>query len=130
VPNSALSRHPRDGREGVYVTDLAAALIDPEVPERSARVVLNEPVGPVPVRFVPVEVVARGRMSSGIQGVSEGDWVVTLGHGLLSSADEQQAIVQPTPWEHILELQQLESRDLLDIINEKQQSGTGSAATY
>jgi len=122
VPNSALFRHPRDGREGLFVADLSAALADPEaganaVPE---TVAYGEPVGPVQVRFVPIEVVARGRSSSGVAGVEVGDWVVTLGHNLLASADEQPAIVQPTPWEHILGLQNMQSRDLLEVIRAKQ----------
>ena len=38
----------------------------------------------------------------------------------------QQAIVQPTPWEHILDLQQMQSQDLIDVIREKQrQSAAG-----
>jgi RND family efflux transporter MFP subunit len=128
VPNSALFRHPRDGREGVYVTDLAAALTDPEIESGDAPrpVAGGEPVGPVPVRFVPVEVVARGRASSGIRGVEPGSWVVTLGHNLLANADEQPAIVQPTAWEHILELQGMQSRDLLEIIRARQQPEMGA----
>lgn len=116
VPNSALYRHPRDGRQGVYVAALGDAQHDfagsGETPG---------PTSPVTVSFTPVEVVAPGRTSSGIRGVSEGDWVVTLGHDLLANADMQQAIVRPTSWSHILELQQLESRDLLQIIEQKQQ---------
>jgi hypothetical protein len=34
----------------------------------------------------------------------------------------QPAIVQPTPWEHILNLQQMQSNDLLDVISEKQRA--------
>lgn len=124
VPNSAIFRHPIDGREGLFVTSLADAAIDPESTVDSATdadAVVTEPVGPVPVRFVAIDVVARGRTASAVAGVREGDWVVTLGHHLLAnSTGEQQAIVQPTPWDHILELQQLQSRDLLDVIAEKQ----------
>lgn len=122
VPNSALYRHPRDGRQGVYVAALGDAS-----PGLLAGGSMSHPGGdpgpasPVTVTFTPVEVVAPGRVSSGIRGVSEGDWVVTLGHDLLANADVQQAIVRPTSWSHILELQQLESRDLLQIIEQKQQ---------
>lgn len=123
VPNSAIFRHPRDGREGIFLSDLEAALVNPEgsAAEDLPEVSLSEPVGPVSVQFVPVEVIARGRIASGIRGVQPGSWAVTLGHNLLASADEQDAIVQPTPWEHVLELQQLDSRDLLDVIRAKQQ---------
>jgi hypothetical protein len=132
VPNSAIYRHPRDGHEGVYVAALDEALTDPENPARgsaSVPVPLGEPQGPVTVGFVPIEVVARGRTSSGVRGVVAGDWVVTLGHHLLANADEQPAVVQTTPWEHILELQQMQSRDLLDIIRDKQEQNEASNPT-
>lgn len=126
VPNSAIYRHPRDGREGVFVTSLADELANPEVSIYSVpgeeQPSTEQPVGPVSVQFVPIEVVARGRTSSGVRGVQEGDWVVTLGHHLLEeSGESQQAVVQPTPWSHILDLQEMQSRDLLEIIREKQQ---------
>lgn len=124
IPNSAIYRNPRNGREGVFMTNLDEELQSPEVSGGSSpsEPSQRDPVGPVAVQFVPIEVVARGRTSSGVRGVEEGRWVVTLGHHLLDDGgEEQQAIVQPTPWEHILELQQMQSRDLLDIIQEKQQ---------
>jgi hypothetical protein len=34
------------------------------------------------------------------------------------------------PWEHILELQQMESRDLLEIIREKRQTELGFPRQY
>jgi RND family efflux transporter MFP subunit len=125
VPNSAIYRHPRDGREGVFVTSLEAALRNPEggsayVPPDEQS--FEDPVGPISVRFAPVDVVARGRASSGVTGVNIGDWVVTIGHHLLVNSNSDQAIVQPTPWDHILDLQQMESGDLLDVIAAKQRA--------
>jgi RND family efflux transporter MFP subunit len=120
VPNSAIYRHPRDGREGVYVTRLTDTQSSAESSSYSIRNPSYEPVGPVPVAFAPVEVVARGRQTTAVAGVQPADWVVTLGHHLLAANERGQAIVQPTPWEHILNLQQMQSRDLLDIIQRKQ----------
>lgn len=123
VPNSAIYRHPINGREGVFVTSLDEITKNPDNPPftRYNPAIYNDPVGPVNVTFVPVEIIALGRMSSGIRGVKEGDWVVTMGHNLLTGDADQQAIIQPTPWEHIMDLQQMQSRDLLDIIREKQE---------
>jgi hypothetical protein len=129
VPNSALYRHPRDGREGVYAASLAAAAHgaeNPSPPSGGAGTGL-EPIGPVPVEFVPVRVIARGRLSSAVEGVTPGQWVVTVGHRLLGSDDVSQAVIQPTPWEHILRLQQMQTRDLLQMIEDRQGTDAGAA---
>jgi hypothetical protein len=76
----------------------------------------------VPVSFVPIEIVARGRMTTAVRGVEPGDWVVTLGHHLLEGNDSGQALIQPTPWDHIMRLQQMQTRDLLDIIRTRQEA--------
>ncbi|MDZ7756273.1 hypothetical protein [Rhodohalobacter sp.] len=39
---------------------------------------------PVPVEFVPIDVIAEGRMELGVTGVENGQWVVTVGQDLLS----------------------------------------------
>lgn len=129
VPNSAIYQHPRDGRIGVFVAAIEEALRDPEVSEQTplGPLQLEEPLGPVSVLFVPVNVVARGRATSAISGAEPGQWVVTLGHRLLANADNQQAVVQPTPWQHILDLQQMQSRDLLDVIRNKQEQNAAES---
>jgi HlyD family secretion protein len=66
-------------------------------------------------------VVARGRLVSAVRGVEEGQWVVTVGHELLSRNESGRAVIQPTPWEHIMRLQQMQTRDLLDMIRQKQE---------
>jgi HlyD family secretion protein len=132
VPNSSIYRHPRDGREGVYATSLLGAGDGPDDPNRRALASLEsslEPTGPLAVQFVPVDVVARGRLSSAIDGVDPGEWVVTLGHHLLSSSDSGQAVIQPTPWDHIMRLQQMQTRDLLNVIRERQDSLEGERQT-
>jgi RND family efflux transporter MFP subunit len=128
VPNSAVYRDARDGREGVFVASLEEAGPPREtVGQPTFDPTTLEPVGPVPVRFVPVQVTARGRQTSSLRGVEPGQWVVTLGHHLLSSNDSGLALVQPTAWDHILRLQDMQSRDLLRLI-EQQQNGLGGGA--
>lgn len=122
VPNSAIYRNPRNGREGVYVARLEETVSSAESASYSISNPTYEPVGPVAVRFTPVDIVARGRTTTAIDGVQAADWVVTLGHHLIGSRDEAQAIIQPTPWDHIMNLQQMQSRDLLDIIAQKQEA--------
>jgi len=123
IPNSALYMNPSSGREGVFVASVNEAAPDPaeQGKNRFNPALYNDPLGPVSIHFVPVEVIARGRASSGVRGIEKGDWVVTIGHNLLRSEDTQQAIVQPTPWDHILDLQHMQSRDMLDIVRQKQE---------
>ncbi|HEX6997269.1 MAG TPA: efflux RND transporter periplasmic adaptor subunit [Gammaproteobacteria bacterium] len=130
VPNSAVYTHPRDGRQGVYLARLADANRDLEGTgtESLPRPIL-EPSGPVAVEFVPVRVIARGREASAVEGVEPGQWVVTVGHHLLSSSDSGQAVVQPTPWDHIMRLQRMQSRDLLEMIQLRQEQLRDEAPT-
>ncbi len=130
LPNSAVYRHPQKGGEGVFIAYIEEAFDNPELASDS-------PLGPPPfkalpapvtARFMPIEVVARGRQSSAVRGVQPGEWVVTLGHHLLASSDEQKVMVHPTPWAHILDLQALDNRDLLDIIRTKQQQNVSVAS--
>ena len=113
VPNNALFYHPDHGRQGVFLADNVRQELsfEGEDPPR-------ELTSPTPVRFVPVQIVAKGRMISGIAGIPNDSWVVTLGHNLLLRG-AQEAHVRPVDWDHIIDLQQLQSRDLFDIIREK-----------
>ncbi|HEX7082308.1 MAG TPA: efflux RND transporter periplasmic adaptor subunit [Gammaproteobacteria bacterium] len=123
IPNSAIYRNPEDGREGVFAASLEGALRNPELPDAASLPADGpglEPVGPVAVRFVPIDIIARGRLTSAVRGVEPGEWVVTLGHRLLSNSDSGQALIQPTPWDHIMRLQQMQTRDLLDVIRDRQ----------
>jgi RND family efflux transporter MFP subunit len=121
VPNNAIYTDARGGREGVWLArvDEANAPLEPGV-VAAPRGELD-PAGPVPVEFVPVEVIARGRLSAAVDGVEPGQWVVTVGHELLSRNETGRAVIQPTPWEHIMRLQQMQTRDLLDLIQRKQE---------
>ncbi len=120
VPNNALFRNPNDGRRGVYVADRSGlSEIDISGENRGSI------AGPVPVTFLPVEIVAQGRQVSGISGVEPGDLVVTIGQNLLASGREE-ARVRVIPWDRIIELQQLQNRDLLDLIRQKLANTNGS----
>lgn len=116
VPNSALYRHPRTGIEGVYVVSASSDAGGVASNQQDA-----EGVGiigqPAPVTFVPIEIVATGRMASGVRGVNEGDMVVTVGQQLLQGGSE---VVRPRllPWDHMMQLQELQSEDMFKIIEE------------
>lgn len=126
VPNNAIYTDARMGTEGVWLARVDEANAPREAAGSGAapRDFLD-PAGPVTVEFVPIEVVARGRQASAVEGVEPGQWVVTVGHELLSRNDTGKAVIQPTPWDHIMRLQQMQTRDLLDLIQRKQENAAG-----
>jgi HlyD family secretion protein len=126
VPNNALYRDPRDGREGVWLASVDAATRPLEPLSSAPQRTPLDPSGPVEVRFVPIEVIARGRLGTAVDGLVAGQWVVTVGHRLLAQSDGGKAVVQPTPWEHIVRLEQMQTRDLLELVQRKQKEAGGS----
>lgn len=128
IPNSAIWDDPTTGTEGVWViADMGnEQTLAPgsDVPDTEYRVMLQ-----------PITVLARGRSASGVTGIEEGTWVVTVGQQLLSEersvksmkigegpddASELVARVRPTAWERVVELQGLQREDLLLRFLEKQ----------
>jgi multidrug efflux pump subunit AcrA (membrane-fusion protein) len=119
VPLSALWENPSTGVVGVFTTrdslthEPVANLDD----QRGGS--LTEPV---PFDFVPVDVIAKGRMNAGVRGIEPGSWIVTIGQDLLGS-DSARARVRPVKWEWVEELQKLQREDLLEETMRRQQTG-------
>lgn len=118
VPLSSLYENPATGVTGVYVTD---AVLDQEnistlSDERSISF-----TPPVTFRFVPVNVIARGRLEAGITGVDPGLWVVTLGQNLLGG-ETADARVRPVDWDWVDKLQNLQTEDLMQEVIERKSS--------
>ena len=112
VPLSALWENPSTASVGVYVT--ADSLLGEGVE------VIDNPHGgsltnPALFTFVPVDIVAQGRMSAAVSGLEKGDWVVTIGQDLLGE-DTASARVRQVNWERVEKLQQIQREDLLDEI--------------
>lgn len=118
VPNNAIYRHPREGFQGIYVAPSLGNELnfaydpDQEIPQM---------VGPTEVEFRRIEVVARGRMVTAVRGVDPNTYIVTLGQNLLADGGGN-ARIRRVEWDHILDLQQLQSRDLIRIIRERSTS--------
>lgn len=125
VPLSALYENPRSGATGVFIAadsltgELAA------VTGTDNEVALSNPVS---FTFVPVEVIARGRMVAGIRGVDPDRWVVTLGQDLLTG-ESSTARVRPVDWRWVERLQNLQREDLLNEIIREQQAAVGDSST-
>jgi HlyD family secretion protein len=126
VPLSALYEHPAKGVSGVYVSK---STLDREP---VVKISADQPIfltDPVTFTFVPVEVIAKGRMEAGIRGVDSGDWVVTLGQNLLSD-ESGTARVRPVKWEWVERLQNLQREDLMqDMIERQQAAGVDTASS-
>lgn len=113
LPNSAIYRHPRTGEQGVFIMEPAGDEFRPVAEVDGAPAVSP----PMPVSFVPISVVASGRMASGVVGVAEGDWVVSVGQNLLVG-NVTQARARVMEWDRMMEMQRMQSRDLFDIIDQ------------
>lgn len=117
VPNAAIFSNPANGQRGIYVAEGIGTELNPEAQEEGEDG--NPILGPVPVEFIPVSITAEGRSVSGISGLSEGQYVVSLGQNMLADRNSEEARVRVTEWESVLGKQQLESRDIHGIISDK-----------
>jgi len=124
VPLSALYENPLTGATGVYVARDTLNKIPEDPLETGSSTILTEPV---PFEFVPVEVIAKGRMSAGIRAIESGDWVVTIGQDLFGG-EAGQAKVRPVSWARVENLQTIQREDLLREIMQKRPTG-GSDTT-
>jgi HlyD family secretion protein len=115
VPNNAIYRHPREGFEGIFV---AASLGQELNFEYSEDQEIPQIVGPTPIEFRRVDIVARGRSVSAVRGIEPQTYIVTLGQNLMIDGSPE-ARIRRVGWEHILNLQQLQSRDLIRILQQQ-----------
>lgn len=118
VPLSALYENPATGETGVYVSQ--------ESLKREPVSKINTSLGaglsdPISFKFVPVDIIARGRMKVAITGVEPSSWVVSLGQDLLGGVSNR-ARVRTVNWDWVNKLQNLQRQDLLEEIMHKQQA--------
>jgi multidrug efflux pump subunit AcrA (membrane-fusion protein) len=115
VPLSALYENPATGATGIYVSQDSLNL------EATGTMADGQALtAPVRFEFVPVEVIARGRMEAGVRGVAPGNWVVTIGKDLFGG-ESGTARVRPVHWEWVQQLQHLQRDDLLQEVLKRQQ---------
>ena len=118
VPNSALYEDPTTGVIGIYVATSLGVEIDVMRPESEDDIApLSEPT---PIEFTEVEIVAEGHDLSGVRGIADNAWVITLGQHLLRG-EKPQARVRATSWDRLIAMQNLNRDDLLEQFLEKQQ---------
>lgn len=125
IPNSALYEDPNSGAIGVYVATSLGLETDPVVPTSEDEVAPYSE--PTPMAFKAVEVVAQGHDLTGVSGIDDNAWVVTIGQQLLRG-ENVQARARATTWNRLIDLQNLQREDLLNQFLEKQQRLARSGA--
>lgn len=121
VPNNAIYRHPREGYEGIFVASSLGQELNFEYADDQE---VPQVVGPTPIEFRRIEIVARGRSVSAVRGIEPNSYIVTLGQNLMIDGSPQ-ARVRRVEWDHILNLQQLQSRDLIRILTQSRDTTVG-----
>jgi multidrug efflux pump subunit AcrA (membrane-fusion protein) len=125
VPLSSLYENPLTGGTGVYITE-ASFDREPVVQSKSGTALkLSDPVD---FKFVPVEIIAKGRMEAGVRGVEKDIWIISLGQNLLGG-EEGTARVRPVNWTWVEKLQTIQSEDLLDALVKNQQNSINDTLT-
>lgn len=123
VPLSALYEDPNSGTRGIFVAPTLGTEISIETPDSYDEEDPPPLTQPTPTRFQEVEILAEGQQTAGVRGIQPGDWVITVGQNLISSADDQRvdARVRPMTWSRLMSLQRLQDTDLLHRVLERQQ---------
>lgn len=122
VPEAALYEDPNSGILGAFVATSLRSETPVEEPEEYDPDNLPPLIGPTPVAFRPLQVLARGDGLAGVSGIQPGDWVLTVGQHLIRSLDGTgEVLVRPVPWTRVASLQRLQDRDLLRQFLAKQQ---------
>jgi RND family efflux transporter MFP subunit len=120
LPASALWEDPLTGDWVVFVVTDDDGLVEPEAPSDEV------PARERGVQVRQVRVIADGGSRVAVDGVDDGEWVVTVGQHLLQESldtgDEGAlaARVRPISWGRILELAGLQREDLLEGFLAKQ----------
>jgi HlyD family secretion protein len=123
VPLSALYEDPVSGGTGLYVSRTA---LEEDISGNPENADSRSLIGPVQFDFVPVEVIAKGRLRAGISGVDPGRWVVTIGQDLLSGQSGQ-ARVRIVEWDWVEQLQEMDRQELLRDVMKRQQAEESDA---
>lgn len=128
IPTSALYNDPNTGENGVFVaTSLGSEITPVSDSSHSPTSPPSTMTEPTPVNFIPVDVIAEGRMELGVTGIESGQWVVTIGQDLLSEGREQ-ARIRTMSWERVYKLQQLQREDLLEEIMQEDKKNSPSVS--
>jgi len=123
IPTSAIFIDPQTGNQGIYIANSIGSEIQPVSDSSSEVSALTEPTE---MTFQEIQVIAEGKLQVAVADLEPGKWIITLGQNLLSEG-RTQARVKTVPWNHVLNLQQMQREDLLkEVMQEKNQTPTPS----
>jgi len=114
IPKSALFTDPKTGSVGVYIAQGIGTEIEPIIIDKTDSGIQSS-TEPVSVKFVTIDILAKGRMDVGVNGLKPGDWIITVGQDLVSSGNGM-AKVRTVSWKRVLAMQQLQREDLLKSV--------------
>jgi hypothetical protein len=117
------TKTPPSGARGVFVAPTLGSEVSVEIPDSYDEEDPPPLTKPTPTTFREVNILAEGAQTAGVQGLQPGDWVVTVGQNLLSTAGEERvdARVRPMSWSRLLSLQRMQDTDLLRRFMSRQQ---------
>ncbi|MFO7914294.1 MAG: efflux RND transporter periplasmic adaptor subunit [Candidatus Krumholzibacteriales bacterium] len=125
VPLAALYENPASGVTGVYV---ATDSISYEAGSDSLNTGSASLTNPVEFEFTEVNVIARGDMEAGVDGIDPGAWVISLGQDLIGS-NSGKARVRPVSRDWVYRLQRLQRQNLLrEVMRNHQRSAADTAS--
>jgi hypothetical protein len=127
VPLAALYENPATGVTGVYVTRDSMSTAPAAESADMENFTLT---GPLTFEFIEINVIARGRMEAGVDGIDPDLWVMSLGQDLLGGKAGK-ANVRPVSREWVYELQRLQRQDLLrEVMNQHRKAAADSASGH
>ncbi|HHP7236921.1 efflux RND transporter periplasmic adaptor subunit [Longibacter sp.] len=135
VPLAALYEDPETGARGVFVAPTLGTEVPVPSPDSYNEDEAPALSAPTPTTFKQVEILAEGQATAGVNGIEPGQWVITVGQNLLSTASGERtdARVRAMPWSRLMALQRLQDTDLLDRIMKRQREAArqrfGTAST-
>ena len=123
IPLSALWENTNTGITGVFLAQDSLNSEPIAGSDESGGQILAEPIR---FNFVPIDIIAKGRLNAGVNGINPGNWIITIGQDLIAS-DSGQARVRTVSWDWVQKLQLMQREDLLEEVIKRQQDRSGDS---
>jgi len=125
VPLATLYENPASGVTGVYATGDSVSFQSGSDSLDTGSAPLT---GPLEFKFTEVNVIARGAMEAGVEGIDPGTWVISLGQDLIGNSSGR-AMVRPVSRDWVYRLQRLQRQNLLREVMRRHQRSTADSTS-